>query len=263
VPAATKVRENPASYDDHYSQARLFWKSMSVVEQEHIVLAYTFELAKCYEQAIKERQLLALANIDADLCTKVAQGLGLPAPEPAVELPEPAASPALSQVGESWPSDGRMIGIVADPAGDLNSVDEVRRAVLTAGMVPLVIGPHGGDLGEGLVAQRTFGTARSVEFDAVLVAGAAPPAPDAVVARDVKAGRTASAVTDPRVLLLLEECFRHSKALGAWGDGQTVLEESGCTGVGVVLGDDASGVLAEIQELLGLHRVWQRFGATV
>ncbi len=64
------MRANPASYDDHYSQARLFWRSMSPVEQDHIVPAYTFELGKCYEQAIKERQLLALANIDAELCSR-------------------------------------------------------------------------------------------------------------------------------------------------------------------------------------------------
>ena len=29
VPEATKVRENPASFDDHFSQARLFWRSMT------------------------------------------------------------------------------------------------------------------------------------------------------------------------------------------------------------------------------------------
>ncbi len=262
VPEATKVRENPASYDDHFSQTRLFWKSMTPVEQEHIVLAYTFELGKCYEQAVKERQLLALANIDAELCAAVAQGLGLPAPERTVEYDEPDASPALSQLGETWPADGRVIGIVADPDGDLASVDEVRRAVLAAGLLALVIGPHGGDLGDGLVAQRTFGTARSVEFDAVVVAGAAAPAPDARVARDTKAGGASGAGTDPRVTLLVEECFRHSKAIGAWGDGVSVLEAAGCTGAGVVTGDDGASVLADILELIGAHRVWERFGTT-
>lgn len=261
VPEASKVRENPASYDDHFSQVRLFWKSMSPVEQEHIVLAYTFELGKCYEQAVKERQLLALANVDAELCAKVAQGLGLPAPERTVEYDEPDASPALSQVGEAWPVDGRTVGIVVDPDGDTGGADEVRRAVLAAGMVPLVIGPHGGDLGGGLIAQRTFGTARSVEFDAVLVAGAAPPAPDAVVARDTKAG-TPSGATDPRVTLLLQECFRHSKALGAWGDGRSALEASGSSGAGVAVGADPTTVFAEVQKLLGTHRVWERFATT-
>ena len=78
VAESFKLRENPASFDDHYSQARQFWLSMSAPEKEHIVAAYTFELSKCFEQAVKERQLLALANIDAELCAEVATGLGLP-----------------------------------------------------------------------------------------------------------------------------------------------------------------------------------------
>ena len=76
VAEATKVRDNPASFDDHFSQARLFWLSMTPVEKEHIIRAYTFELGKCYEQAIKERQLQRLANIDPVLCQEVATGLG-------------------------------------------------------------------------------------------------------------------------------------------------------------------------------------------
>ena len=259
VAQGSKVREAPASYDDHFSQVRLFWKSMTPVEQEHIVLAYTFELGKCYEQAIKERQLIALANIDERLCARVADGLGLPAPSPTVEFDEPEPSPALSQVGESWPSDGRMVGIVVDPGGDLDAVKEVRRSILGAGMVPLLIGPHGGMLEDGLPVQRTFGTGRSVEFDAVLVAGAAPPAPDALVSRDSKAGAAGTDTVDPRVALLLEECFRHAKAIGAWGEGRAVLEGAGITGAGVVTGEDAVQVLDQLQELLGAHRIWERF----
>ena len=71
-----KVRALSASFDDHYTQARLVYRSMSPVEQEHIISAYTFELAKCYEQVVRERQLQALANIDADLCAAVALRVG-------------------------------------------------------------------------------------------------------------------------------------------------------------------------------------------
>ncbi|WP_299542632.1 catalase-related domain-containing protein, partial [uncultured Streptomyces sp.] len=82
----------------------------------HIVAAYTFELGKCYEQAVKERALTVLARIDPQLCAEVATGLGLPAPTADAPLADPAPSPALSQVGEVWPPDGRIIGIVADHA---------------------------------------------------------------------------------------------------------------------------------------------------
>ncbi|MCZ9338060.1 catalase HPII, partial [Streptomyces sp. TRM76130] len=74
----------PESFADHFSQPRRFWLSMSPVEKEHIVGAYTFELGKCYEQAVRERTLQVLANIDPELCERVAAGLGLPTPEPTV-----------------------------------------------------------------------------------------------------------------------------------------------------------------------------------
>ncbi|WP_028650201.1 catalase [Nocardioides halotolerans] len=261
VAESLKTRENPASYDDHFSQARQFWLSMTPPEKEHIVAAYTFELSKCFEQAIKERQLLALANVDPDLCAQVAAGLGLLAPDPTEPLADVMPSPALAQVTENeWPSDGRIIGIVVDPEGDLSGLDAVREAVSAAGMVPLVVAPHGGKLPDGTVVQRTFAATRSVEFDAVLLAGAPAPGADALAVRDSKAGEEGAPLLDPRVLLLVEECFRHAKAIGAWGAGVSALELARVAGAaGVFADDDAMTVLADVQTALGAHRVWERF----
>ncbi|KQW50943.1 catalase [Nocardioides sp. Root1257] len=264
VAESTKVRENPASYDDHYSQVRQFWLSMTPVEQEHIVAAYTFELAKCFEQAIKERQLLALANIDPDLCAQVAAGLGLPAPDASETLIDLDPSPALSQIGGTWPTDGRVIGILVDPDGDLTGLDTVRTAVSDAGMVPLVIAPYGGTLKGGTTVQRTFAATRSVEFDAVLVAGRPVPAADALVVRDSKAGEEGDPQLDPRVVLLLQESFRHAKAIGAWGDGVPALELAGVAdAAGVITGDDPATVFTKLHTALGAHRVWERFGTVL
>jgi catalase len=264
LPRAVKVRESPTSFADHYTQPRLFWQSLSPVEKEHVVRAFTFELGKCYEQAIKERELLVLASVDRVLCQEVAAGLGLPAPATTGRLKKVTPSPALSQLGQTWPVDGRIIGIVVDPT-DLDGVRVVRETILAAGMVALLVAPTGGPLDEdsGLVAQRTFLTARSVEFDALLLAGSPPPGPDALPARDAKAGAPGD-VVDPRVVLMVQECFRHAKAIGAWGNGRTAIEAAGyAEGPGIVLGDEPSKVLTTMTELLGAHRVWERFPATV
>jgi catalase len=261
VAEATKVRENPATYDDHFSQVRQFWLSMTPVEKEHLIRAYTFELGKCYEQAVKERQLQALANVDPVLCEEVATGLGLPAPDPTISIEDLEPSPALSQVGGEYPPDGRMVGIVVDPDGDLSGLGTLRATIDAAGMVPLLIAPHGGTV-DGMPVQRTFATGRSVEYDVLLVAGAPVPAPDALPARDEKAGADEDDAIDPRVLLMVEECYRHAKVLGAWGDGVQVLEAARVAGgVGVVTGDDPASVLAEVQALMAGHRVWDRFPA--
>src|SRR5690606_37593467 len=140
----------------------------SEVEQRHVADAYSFELGKCYEENIKTRQLAALAQIDTDLAAAVAEKLGLPAPAKAKPAKvEP--SPALSQVGQEWPVDGRQVGILTTAGTPPKEVAELVAAVDAAGMVPLVVGEHGGKLGDVPIS-RTYDTARSVEFDAVVVA---------------------------------------------------------------------------------------------
>ncbi|WFB84137.1 MULTISPECIES: catalase CatB [Streptomyces] len=265
VPEGHKVREAPESFADHFSQPRRFWLSMSPVEREHIIGAYTFELAKCYEQAIRERTLQVLANIDPELCAGVAEGLGLPAPAPTVPLADVEPSPALSQVGGTWPLDGRVVGIVTGGA-DLEGVGAVREAVLNAGMVPLVVAPTGGTLGSGdaaLTVQRSYVTARSVEFDAVLLAGAPDMGGDAYTPRDYKAGPAPAgqATIDPRVSLLVSEAFRHGKAIGVWAGGETALEASGVPAgsAGVVVAESGTAALEQVTQLMGSHRVWERF----
>ena len=245
VPAGVKERELSATFEDHFSQARLFWESMSGAEKEHIIAAYSFELNKCYEQAIKERQLQCLANIDPVLCAGVAESLGLPVPEPTEELAQVTPSPALSQVGDTWPPDGRTVGIVVDADDVAEELRVTRAGIAGRSMVPLVIAAHGGEV-DGVPVQRTFATTRSVEYDALLLTGGG------------------AGPVDPAVRLLVEECWRQAKAIGAWGDGVAVVERLGYAGEpGVVTGDHSDDVLAQVLGLVEAHRVWDRFPPSV
>ena len=210
-----------------------------------------------------------LAEIDPYLCEQVAAGLGLPAPKPVNSLPSVEPSPALSQLGQTWPTTGRIIGIVADDGSDLETVRALRRTILDGGMVPLVIAPAGGvlgaDGGDPVTVQRTFVTARSVEFDALLLAGTPAPGKDAHGARDAKAGNGVTGMpTDPRVLLMLAEAFRHAKPLAGWADAERALTAAGIdtSAPGVLVADSGDAALEEVVRLLARHRVWDRFPAT-
>jgi catalase len=264
LPASTKLRASPASFDDHFSQVRLFFRSLTPVEQDHVIQAYTFELGKCYEATIRTRQLQSLANIDGRLCAEVAKGLGVPAPAATEVMDDPEPSAALSQVRGTWPIAGRVVGIVADERSDQDALAAVRDAIAAGGMVPLIIAPTGGTLSGGLGAQRTYLTARSTEFDAIVLVGSAAPAEDAIEGRDAKAGDpTASPTVDPRIAVMLAEAYRHAKAIGGWGDAATALAAAGipvdAPGVVIVNG---IGVIEAISELLSRHRVWDRFPAS-
>ena len=245
------VRAAPVSFEDHFSQATLFFRSLTPVEQSHMVEAFTFELGKVFEQEIKERELAVLADVDDDLCSRVAAGLGLRAPKgsPARNV---VVSPALSQiVDEPGPIDGRKVGVIADAGADLVGIAKLRRALAKFGAEVLVIAPFGGTLTNGaeeLVVDRTLLTSRSIEFDALLVAGETEP------------------TNDIKLVILLQETYRHCKALGAWGNGSAVLEDAGIplSGEGMVTGKDVGKAFThQLVASIGLHRTWARAEAVM
>lgn len=243
VQQGQKERANPATFNDHFSQATLFYRSLTAVEQDHVAQAYAFELGKCYEQTIRERQLAALANIDADLCRQVAAELGLPAPEATKPATEQTPSPAVSQLGQKWPIASRVIGIVTDAGSDADQVLQARDALTEAGMLALIIAPVAGKLLDtGEPVQRSYATARSVEYDAVVLA----------------TGEMTG--LDPRVVVLAAEAYRHGKAIGGWGSAGEVLAAAAvdAQAAGIVHGYPGE-VVEGLAQLLTEHRVWARF----
>ena len=239
-------RAAPVSFDDHFTHATLFYRSLSGIEQAHVAEAITFELGKCYEQVIKERELQVLANVDADLCAAVAAGLGLPAPKgsPAEDV---VPSPALSQLAVTpGPIAGRKVGVVADAGSDLAGIAKLRKAMDKLGATVHVIAPVGGVLKKGrqsVIVERTNLTTRSVEFDAVVIADGTAP------------------TGDVKLTVLLQEAYRHCKPVGAWGSGSAALDLASIPqdGPGVLLGGSPDKAFtAALTTALGLHRVWER-----
>jgi catalase len=199
-----------------------------------------------YETEIRNRQLACLANIDADLCQRVAEALGLSAPsgEPPADV---KPSPALSQVvSKGGPIAGRKVGVIADANSDLASINRFKTAMDKFGVPVLVVAPVGGELKKGrttVVVDRTGLTARSIEFDAVIVADGPDAGPDL------------------KRTLLLREAYHHCKTLGAWGSGREILSDAGISldGPGVVVEEKlAQPLIGKLRKQLGLHRAWER-----
>ena len=223
----TPVRANPASFDDHFSQATMFFRSLTPLEQGHIVASFTFELGKCFDQTIKERELSVLAQVDADLCEQVAAGLGLAAPQGAV-ADGALLSPSLSQIVDvPGPVAGRKIGVIADDGSDLAGIDKLRQAAERVGVTVLTVAPHGGTLRNRRreVHGRPDPAHRSLDR----------------VRRD-PGRRRHRAGADIKLVVMLQEAFRHLKTVGAWGSGTAVLDACGIAadGPGVIVGPASS-----------------------
>ena len=242
VAESVRQRQSPESFEDHFSQARMFWLSLSETERQHLADAFVFELGKCYEETIRKRQLRVLAAVDPELCAEVAQGLGLDPPQDSAPA-EVAPSPALSQIGKQWPIAGRRVGIVVGADTPFDGIKRVHGLIGEQGMIPLLVAPVGGRYGHAeseIPVERTYATMRSVEFDSIILADGVEP------------------VTE--IALLISESWRHLKAIAAYGDACTLLDNCDFqrTDPGICFGSELGDVVDFIAEALAEHRVWSR-----
>ena len=103
-----KERVQPTSFDDHHTQAALFWNSLTDTEQDHVVGAFTFELSKVQDTVIVDWVIANLANAVVELPARLPVNLGRLAPPSRNATSE--ASAALSmETGEPGPVDGRQV----------------------------------------------------------------------------------------------------------------------------------------------------------
>ncbi|MES2934317.1 MAG: catalase [Pseudomonadota bacterium] len=216
-----KVRGKAERFAEHYAQARLFWISQTAVEQQHIINAFRFELTRVQTQAIRERVLSLLANVDDALATGVATGLGIPVPAPApvlAPLPHYDASPALSLM--SRPGDGtirgRRVAILVAPEVDSTSARTVYAGLLAAGAVPRFVGQHLGQIatqgGAPINVEISIEAGPSVLYDAVVL-----PDGEAAVDTFCKNGQ---------VLEFIKDQFRHCKPMLVLGAGAGLLAKA-------------------------------------
>ena len=71
------------SFNDHYSQAKLFWNSMSPVEKEHIISAFRFEVGKVKSKDVRRQVVHMFNRVDRELAKQIAAGVGVATPTPA------------------------------------------------------------------------------------------------------------------------------------------------------------------------------------
>ena len=266
-----KVRQRSATFNDHFSQARMFWISQSVPEQDHIVAAFQFELSKLETPAIRQRMVDNLAHVDAELAQRVAAPLGIDPPNAAAAAarrgfrkaplavdvqPSPALSMAASVDGSIAT---RCVAMLVADGVDGSAVDAVKQALMNAGaqckVVAATLGSVATASGARLAVDCTFANTPSVAFDAVFL-----PA----------LGNEPLTANGDAVHFVLE-AYKHCKAIAAAGSGAALLGSLGLSAVtesgvsqplsGVVLA--GAGTLpgefaAAFISAIGQHRHWDR-----
>ncbi len=265
-----KLRRRPPGFDDHFSQATLFWNSQSGPERERLIAAFQRELSRVESVAIRQRVVDNLAHVDGRLARKVAEPLGLAPPDPRAAAgragfrtpPEGLpARPALEQAAglslEAPPVGitSRRVAILVAQGVEVGAMKVLQQALQDQGALTRVLAAHLGVVatssGQQLAVDHTFTGAPSVLFDAVMVPAGA-------------ASAQALAAQGDAVHFVLE-AYRHGKPLCLIGEAAALLRRvvpEGEALPGVVFGRnepaDRLPMAQEFIQAIARHRHWGR-----
>ncbi|MEO3787702.1 catalase [Actinocorallia sp. B10E7] len=246
------IRKRAESFNDHYSQATLFWNSMSVWEKKHIIAAFRFELGKVGRKHIREGVVRNLAHVDHHLAVAVAEGVGVTPPERAGETHK-RSSPALSQAVDPVRDVAtRKIAVLVADGVDASDVTAVAEALTGRGAVCEVLASRDGSVrganGDRVEVDRSIKTVGSVLYDAVYVPGG-----DESVEELGKDGDALHFVT---------EAYKHGKAVAGSGEAaRSLLERAGvpASAEGVVTGNASAAEFTNaFTEAVAAHRHFGR-----
>jgi len=252
------VRMRSPTFQDHFSQARMFLDSQSPAERAHLTDALCFELGKVERVAIRERVVRdILAKIDVGLAETVAKAIGVTdvgkTPRRNTAGKETQPSPALSMAATiSDTIATRRIAILVAPGVIGRSIASVKSNLEKRGAVVEYVSVHLGTIpssdGADVEALRSLLNTPSVVYDAVIVADGDESV--TMLAQHPDAHR------------FVQEAFRHYKALGALGRGQALLLAAGIedpgSQPGVVLSPKPEGLVKEFRNAVAQHRHWTR-----
>ncbi|NEM97563.1 catalase [Pontibacter burrus] len=234
-----KIRARSASFRDHYSQATLFWNSMTEVEKKHIVEAAHFELGKVEREDIRRRMVGNFAKVSKELAERVAAGIGVDVPtdsdiESTGNFEDNAASekmrkgnsvkesPALSMERNKVETlASRRVAVLIEDGFDCNELAQLKQALTEAGahvtIVSKLLGMRTASNGEQVKVDKSHITTGSILFDAIYI-------PDGE-----KSIRTQ--MNEGKALHFVSEAFKHCKAIATSGHGIELLRKAGITGV--------------------------------
>lgn len=247
-----KIRQRSDSFLDYFSQARLYYRSLTTHEQKHIVDAYTFELSKVKRPYIREREVQEiLANIDFELAQQVGKNLGIEVTHVNDNFKQSSVEKSEQLSMQSFlPNDikGRKIAVLVHDKVNAETLRtiiswSVNENVIVHLLTP-TLEPVKAVNGEVITSDGMQKAEPSIIYDAVIIAD----------------GDNLSTILDDGVTKhYLLEAYKHLKPVVFLGDKQELLDLL-CLkpDPGTLMEEDFRYVAEKLKNLLRNQRVWSR-----
>lgn len=243
-----KTREVPSdSFNDHFSQPRLFWNSLSPVEKQDLLNNLTFHLQKVKSKSVRQQNVNMWVNVDKEMATKLADNLGVERPK-GNHVPVTAKSKAISQANTPHLAYTMRVAVLIGDGFHGQEILSTLKYLQKQGVFVHVISDKLGNVhsqdGTTIKVDQTFLTTDPTLFDSIYVVG----------------GRSKQQHKfDANIKEFVNSQYKHYKPIGVATTGQKYISASDQNNLaGVVFASKTRSFKEEFVQAIAKHRFWNR-----
>ncbi|KKK15876.1 hypothetical protein P175DRAFT_0473087 [Aspergillus ochraceoroseus IBT 24754] len=218
------VRALSSTFEDVWSQPRLFFNSLVPAEQQFLINAIRFETSNVASSIVRSNVVLQLNRISNDLARRVARVIGVEEPQPDPTFYHHNVTTDVGAFGHKLQRlDGLKVGVLAsvNVSASIESASSLADQISDDGVDVIVVAER---LVNGV--DQTYSATDAIQFDAIIVA---PGTESLFGPHSATAPPNVGSTLYPagRPLQILIDGFRFGKPVGALGSGSVALGNSG------------------------------------
>ncbi|WP_164669370.1 catalase [Virgibacillus doumboii] len=241
------IRGRSESFNDFFTQPRIFWNSLTPVEKQHTIDGFSYQLGKVESESVRQQNVNLLVNVDKDLACIVADNIGVDRPSGS-HVPVSTSYPSLSQYHTPNYPYTQKAGVLIGDGFNSNEVTSVLNFLQKYGVFVVIIsetlGTVTGSDGTEIKVDATFLTTSPYLLDSLYVVG----------------GTTKSqARFNQHITNFIRIAYNHYKPIGVAATGELYIHKSDKNNMaGVVFAENNPTFEKEFVEAIAHQRFWDR-----
>lgn len=168
------IRARSDSFKDYFSQPRIFWNSLTPIEKQHTIEAFSYQLGKVRSKSVRQQNANLLVHVDKELATIVADNIGVEQPSGS-SVPVSTSYPSLSQSSTPKYAATLKVGVLIGNGFNTSEVrstlDYLRQNGVFISIISEKLGEVTGNDGTTLKVNDTFLTSSPYLVDAFYIVG--------------------------------------------------------------------------------------------
>jgi len=233
------IRNRSESFKDYFSQPRIFWNSMTPVEKQHTIQAFSYQLGKVESESVRQQNVNLLVNVDKEMACTVADNIGVDRPSGS-HVPISTSYPSLSQYNTPSYAYTQKVGVLIGKS--------VLNYLQQCGVFIKIVSEHLGTVtgadGTKLKVDETFLTTSPYLYDSLYVIGGSSKNQEKF---------------DQEFRHFIQNAYKHYKPIGVASTGQSYIQTSEQNNLaGVVFAGNNPNFEKDFVSAIAMQRFWER-----